>query len=88
MRSSIGGPIGEALSALVEHDHARERREPFKQVFAGRELPVELDVRQSARDQHNVARTVAEDAVRDVDAVAPGVFDPLSMALRLLAGRC
>src|SRR6266446_8944956 len=38
-------------------------------------LPEELDVRESARDQHDVARAVTENAVSDVNVAALRVFD-------------
>ena len=64
------GTVGQALTALVEEDQAREGREPVEQARGRRVLPDGLDVEDEARDEHEVERTLAMDLVRDADAVA------------------
>jgi hypothetical protein len=38
----LGHPIGEPLSALVEYNHARERREPLSRYWLGGNSPSKL----------------------------------------------
>jgi len=71
----VADTIREPLAALVEDDDPGERSEPLQQVLVGGQLPVELDVRHGARHEHDVARAIAENAVRDVNVAALGVLD-------------
>ncbi len=71
----LGDPIRESLAALVEDDYPRERGESVQDVLVGRQFPVEFEVRQRSRHQHDVARAVAEEAICYVNIAAPGVFD-------------
>src|SRR6266481_3481187 len=83
--SKFGDSIGESLAALVEYDHSRESGEPFQQMLVARHLPEKLDVRESARDQDDVARAVAEDAVSDVNVATLRILDLSFHGTRLAA---
>src|SRR5712671_382084 len=83
--SKLGDSIGESLAALVEYDYPRESGEPFQQMLVARHLPEKLDVRESARDQDNVARAVTEDAVSDVHVATLRVLDLSFHGTRLAA---
>src|SRR5262249_41964936 len=56
-------------------DHAREGGESLQQGLIDRVLPEDLGVGEGARNEDEVARTVAEDAVGDVDVAASRVPD-------------
>src|SRR5262245_19981182 len=71
----LADAIGEALAALVEDDHARDGGEWLQQGLIDRGLPEDLGVGEGARNEDEVARTVAEDAVGDVDVAASRVPD-------------
>src|SRR5579864_4306664 len=73
--SELGDSIGESLAALVEHDHSREAGESFQQMLVARNLPEKLDVGESARDQHDVARAVTENPISDVNVATLRVLD-------------
>ena len=66
-------PVGRARTALVEHDDTRERGEPFHPVAEPDLAPVEVDVRNETRHDHEIDRAIAEDLVGDVDVAAEGV---------------
>ena len=57
-------------AALVEHDQPRERRQPAQEASQARFLPGHLDVRDEARHQDEIDRTVAEHLVGDADRPA------------------
>jgi hypothetical protein len=67
-RPAVRIPVGEPHPALVERDHARERRELAKEAGERGLLPCVLDVRDEAGHHHQVDRPVAEHAVGDVQA--------------------
>src|SRR5262249_11750236 len=62
----------------IEEDESRKRRETLQEVRKGRNFPGVLDVRDPARHQDEVVRTVALHLIRDVDVAA----------LRVLRHRC
>ena len=65
----VGDAVRQAGAALVEEDQPRERREPLEEVRGRGLFPPELDVRDEARDEDEIAPCVAERLVRDVDVV-------------------
>jgi hypothetical protein len=68
-------PVGHPGPALVETDQAAHRAEPVEEVGVPRVVPVDVEVRHEAGDEHDVAVAAARDLVRDVEAVAHGVAD-------------
>ena len=71
----LGDTIGESLATLVEDNDSSEGGQPFAQVLKGRSFPRHLEMRECARDEDHVARPVAKDPVRDMNAVTLGVLD-------------
>ena len=65
--------VGHALAALVEADHAEALRQAPQHARVVVVLPVRLEVRDDAGDEHQVLRTAAEHLVGDAQAVALGV---------------
>ena len=65
--------IRETGPACVEDDEPRERSEAAEEPREGRLIPLVLDMREQARDEHEVDGAVADDLVRDVDLATLGV---------------
>ena len=74
----VGQPdpaVREARAALVEADQPREGSEPLEEVSVRRVLPVDLEMREEARDEYEVEGAFTGDLVGDVDLAAPRVPD-------------
>ena len=73
----LGGniPIGQSLAAFIEDNNARESGQTFQQMLGSSSLPTHFRVREGSRHQHDIARTVTEDPIREMNAVASGIFD-------------
>src|SRR5262249_2852741 len=63
-----------------------ERRESLQHVLGCRQFPVEFDMRDRARHQHDVARTVTENPVSDANVAALGVLGLRFHACRAFGG--
>src|SRR5207253_7793007 len=79
--------VGQPGAAPVDEDQPRERRELLEEAGIRKELPLPEEVRRVAGEIEQVDRTVADDLVRDIDALGrlrvPGLrslhrSDPLS----------
>jgi hypothetical protein len=79
------GSVGQTGAALVEPDQSRERPEPFEEARVARLLPVELQVRDEARHEHEIERPLARHLVGDVDVAALRVADRAALHAWILA---
>src|SRR5262245_33858535 len=68
-----GEPIRESIATLVEDDDSRKRTEPLQERRIAGQLVEELDVRNDSGHEDEVARTVADDLVRDADVAATSI---------------
>ena len=62
--------IRDARPPLIEAEESAEGREATKETGQRRLLPHDFDVAAPVRDEHEVARTAADDLVRNVAVVA------------------
>ena len=69
-RRRRGDRVGKPRAALVEQDQPRERGELVEEARDPRVRPLQVQVRDEARHEHEVERTVADDLVGDVDLTA------------------
>ena len=77
-RLEVGQPdaaVGEPGPALVEADQPCERAQALEEACVLRVLPVDLEVGEEPRDEHEVERPVAGHLVGDVDVPAARVPD-------------
>jgi hypothetical protein len=72
-RDSSSNRIGPAGPALVEGQRTAEPREPANECRQRRHIPLAVDVAEPLGQQHDVHRPVANQLVRDVQAVVPRV---------------
>ena len=69
-RRRSGDRVGEPGAALVEQDQPRERGELVEEPGDARVGPLQVQVRDEARHEHEVERPVADDLISDVDVAA------------------
>ena len=78
MRSSSGAGAATGSESpratLVEQDQPRELRQLLKETRDPRIRPLKVQVRDEARHEHKVDRTVADDLIRDADLAAARVM--------------
>jgi hypothetical protein len=65
--------VGEASASLVEHDNPRPPRQMIEPGGLIRGVPHVFDVRNEARDDDEVLRTVSEHLIGNVDVATLGV---------------
>ncbi len=69
-REDLRAAVGHAGAALVEQDHAAERGEPPEECDVRGRLPGRLDVGDESRNEQQIARTLAEHLIGDMNVVA------------------
>ena len=74
-REDLGTAIGHSGAALVEHDDPSKRCKPAEKGGARRRLPERFDIRDKTRDEQQVARTIANHLIGNMDVVT---FDVMS----------
>jgi hypothetical protein len=72
-RRRPGNPSGHPGPTPVELDQPRERRELPEKARPGRQLPVDLDVREERRHNHDVERGLAHRLVGDLQITTPRI---------------
>ena len=79
--------IGQPGPALVEQDQATRRCQAAQEHGQVRLFPVEFDVREEPRHEHEIHRPLARGLVGDVDRAAAGVADRRGGLLEARAAR-
>ena len=77
----IGRPIRQPGAALVEPDEPAHAAEALEELRRARILPIELEMRDESRHEHDVDRPASSDFERDVDVTTPRVPDIASRNL-------
>src|SRR5262249_2947117 len=66
--------VGHSLTALVEYYDSSEGHHPFEKMPRSRSFPGCFDMRKGSRDQNDIAGTIAEDPVGNMNFAALRIF--------------